>query len=134
MFTLIDVTTPATVQARIANGRVRLAPESVRDALGWKLDGGVLCRDTMCVPVPDGIDLANDQGIDLEALARVLDRPLALDLDEGAACLGAPARERAEALRTLQAPDFSLPDLDGRLHALSEQRGRKVLLVVWASW
>ena len=25
-------------------------------------------------------------------------------------------------------------DLDGRMHTLSEHRGRKVLLVTWASW
>ena len=32
------------------------------------------------------------------------------------------------------APDFTLPDLEGRLHSLSEHRGKKVLLVTWASW
>jgi peroxiredoxin len=32
------------------------------------------------------------------------------------------------------APDFTLPDLAGRPHSLAEQRGNKVLLVVWASW
>ena len=44
------------------------------------------------------------------------------------------ARDRARALQSLQAPDFTLPDLDGRMHTLSEHRGRKVLLVTWASW
>jgi peroxiredoxin len=37
-------------------------------------------------------------------------------------------------LQSLQAPDFTLPDLEGKWHALSEYRGRKVLLVSWASW
>jgi hypothetical protein len=27
-----------------------------------------------------------------------------------------------------------LADFEGRLHSLSEQRGRKVLLMTWASW
>ena len=31
-------------------------------------------------------------------------------------------------------PDFSLPDLEGRMHSLSSERGQKVLLVTWASW
>jgi len=33
-----------------------------------------------------------------------------------------------------QAPDFALPDLADRVHRLSDYRGRKVLLVTWASW
>ena len=44
------------------------------------------------------------------------------------------AAERAKTLSSLEAPDFTLPDLDGRLHSLSEQRGKKVLLVAYASW
>lgn len=31
-------------------------------------------------------------------------------------------------------PDLSLPDLNGRPVALSEYRGRKLLLFVWGSW
>jgi AhpC/TSA family protein len=37
-------------------------------------------------------------------------------------------------LRSLEAPDFALPDFDGKLHSLSEYRGKKVLLMSWASW
>ena len=32
------------------------------------------------------------------------------------------------------APDFTLPDSTGRMHRLSDHRGKKVLLVTWASW
>jgi thiol-disulfide isomerase/thioredoxin len=32
------------------------------------------------------------------------------------------------------APDFSLEDLDGHIHALSSYRGKVVLLNFWASW
>jgi len=62
------------------------------------------------------------------------DRPLAVDHEEGVAFLGTGARARAERLASLEAPDFTLPDLDGRRHSLSDHRGRKVLLVAWASW
>ena len=37
-------------------------------------------------------------------------------------------------LTTLEAPDFRLPDMNGKLHALSDFRGKKVLLLTWASW
>jgi peroxiredoxin len=44
------------------------------------------------------------------------------------------ARVRAERLLSLEAPDFTLPDLDGRPHTLSSHRGKKVFLVAYASW
>jgi hypothetical protein len=47
--------------------------------------------------------------------------------------LGTGAQDRAQALAALEAPDFALPDLDGRTHRLSDYRGRKVLLATWAS-
>ena len=31
-------------------------------------------------------------------------------------------------------PDFSLPDMDGELHALQDYRGRVVLINFWATW
>ncbi len=32
------------------------------------------------------------------------------------------------------APDFALTDLDGKAHKLSDYKGKKVLLVFWATW
>jgi peroxiredoxin len=48
--------------------------------------------------------------------------------------LARSARDRAAALASLEAPDFALPDPTGRMHRLSDHRGKKVLLVTWASW
>jgi len=70
----------------------------------------------------------------IEELAAGGDRPLAVDHEERVACLGVAAATRSVALASLEAPDFALPDLAGRVHTLSEQHGRKVLLVAWASW
>ena len=134
MLTIIDAGRAVDVDARVEGERVLLSPDAVRDALGWELHEGTLCNDTMCVPLPAGSSLASGGPLDLSELARVLARSLALDVGEGAAYLGASARERADALSSLIAPDFTLPDLAGRRHSLAEQRGQKVLLVVWASW
>ena len=134
MVTIIDAGRAVDVEARVEGGRVLLSPEALREALGWELHEGTLCNDTMCVPLPAGSSLASGGALDLAEVAGVLDRPLALDTTEGAVYLGASARERADALASLIAPDFTLPDLAGRSHSLAEQRGKKVLLVVWASW
>jgi len=50
------------------------------------------------------------------------------------AALGTAAADRAASLVSLEAPDFALPDLAGRLHTLSEHRGKKALLIAYASW
>jgi hypothetical protein len=133
-FTLIDGERAVPVQARVAGARVRLEPGSLKDALGWEIHDGLLCNDAMCIPVADEAALAGAGGVDLEGFARALDRPLAVDVAERAAFLGGCARERAQALGSQQAPDFTLPDLAGRSHSLAEHRGRKILLVAWASW
>jgi hypothetical protein len=74
------------------------------------------------------------EGIELARRAEAAGRPVAVDLDERAAYLGVTARERATVLVSLEAPDFTLPDLGGRLHSLGEHRGKKVLLVAYGSW
>jgi hypothetical protein len=134
MLTIIDAGRAVDVDARVEGERVLLSEQALRDALGWELHEGTLCNDTMCVPLPAGSSLAAAGPLDLVEIAAVLDRPLAVDATERAAYLGASARERADALASLIAPDFTLPDLAGRPHTLSEHRGKKVLLVVWASW
>jgi hypothetical protein len=133
-FTLIDGVTPVDVRATFADGAVRLAPEAVRAALGWELKGEALCSNSACIPLPPSVSRVAAEGVDLVELASLLGRPLALDIDEGAACLAGAAQERAQTLASLEAPDFTLPDLAGREHSLGQHRGKKVLLVAWASW
>jgi hypothetical protein len=133
-FTLIDENRSHAVDATVRGDAVRVAPEAIARALGWELKSQGLCRDDTCIPVRERDALVDRDGIDLATLARLLDRPLALDAAEGVAVLGASAGVRAGRLASLDAPDFTLPDLDGRLHSLAGYRGRKVLLIAWASW
>ena len=72
--------------------------------------------------------------VDLAAVWRHLGHPVAHDQASAVWALGEGATERAAALRSLEAPDFTLPDVAGRPHSLSDHRGKKVLLVSWASW
>ena len=75
-----------------------------------------------------------DEGRERARRAEAAGRPVAVDADEGAAYLGVSAAERGRRLAALEAPDFALPDLDGRPHSLREHRGRKVFLVAYGSW
>jgi hypothetical protein len=133
MFTLIDDGIAHELEASVGGGRVVLTHEALA-AIGWELHPEGLCREGLCIPVPEGAALEAGGGVDLEAFARVVDRPLALDLDERAGYLGVSAGERQRALKSLLAPDCTLPDLAGRPHRLSDHRGKKILLVMYASW
>ena len=132
--TLLDEDSPLQVPAIVDADGVRLWPDVVQRSLGWRLEAAGLCRGDTCVPVRPEHGLLRDDGLDLRVLASLLERPLALDVDERMACLGASAAERGHRLRSLDAPEFTLPDLGGHSHSLSEHRGRKVLLLAWASW
>lgn len=133
-FTLIDDGRILDLEATLDGERVRLSAEQVHSALGWQLKPEGLCQGPVCIPVRDADALGGADGLDLEELARLLGRPLALDASENAAALAEAASTRSAALASGEAPDFTLPDLDGKLHSLSDQRGKKVLLIAYASW
>ena len=137
--TLIDTEPTAgsrsfELPAEVSNQAFSVPRSAVRESLGWELKPEGLCRGAICVPVADAASLGDGESLDLEALAAALGRPLAVDADEGVAVIGAAAADRGASLASLRAPDFTLPDLSGKLHTLSDHRGKKVLLVVYASW
>jgi len=125
------------VEARIHGGRVLVAPESLPTAIGWALKPEGLCRDEVCVPVRDRDALVVDGLVDLAAAAYALRRPAVVDAadpERAYVAIALPAEERRRALRELEAPDITLPDLDGNPHSLSEWGGRKRLLQAFSSW
>ena len=133
-FTIIDDGRPVSVPVTLQHDQIRLAPADLKRALGWELQPEGFCRDATCVPVPEASSVVTDAGVDLREFTRLMDRPLALDAEERAAYLGTSAGDRGEALAMMQAPDFTLPDVEGKLHSLSDYRGKKILLVAYASW
>ena len=133
--TIVQPSAEATVDARLDGGRVLLDGAALERGTGWERKPEGLCRGDVCVPVRDTTAVDGPDGtVDLAGVATLLHRPLVVDADAGAAFLGEAAAERAQALQSGMAPDFTLPDLGGRLHTLSDHRGTKVFLVAWASW
>src|SRR5579871_3529926 len=114
-----------TVDGEIVGGRALVGAAGVADVLGWEMKPEGLCRDDVCVPLPAGA--ATDGRVDLAAAARALGRPAVVDADLGMVAVALPAEARRRALEDLEAPPFTLPDLDGAPHALGEWGGRKRL-------
>ena len=122
------------VEATVSGSRVLIERDRLPDALGWELKPEGLCKDDVCVPVRDQSALAVDGALDLVAVAAALGRPSVVDTDAGIVAVALPAESRREAIDGLRAPAFTLSDLDGGSHSLDEWRGRKKLLVAFASW
>jgi hypothetical protein len=114
--------------------RVWLSPVDFTRLTGWHLEDRGLCRESRCVPLLDRAAVTDGERIDVAAFATKMEMPWVVDHAEGAAALGESAGARAEALDSLEAPDFCLPDLDGKPTKLSDSRGSKVLLLAFSSW
>ena len=123
-----------TVDAVIADGRVLLEPPLLPEAIGWTLKPEGLCRDDTCVRVRDRAALFVGEQLDLAAVGAALGRPTVVDPDAGIVALALDSERRRDALQALVAPEFTLPDLDGAPHQLSEWRGQKRLLHAFSSW
>jgi hypothetical protein len=109
--------------------------QAIEQATGWIWKAEGLCQgDDVCVPLARAADMIRDGRLDLAAAWRRSGQPVVHDAASRVWIFGTGAARRSAALASLQAPDFELPDLDGRLHRLSSHRGRKVFLTTWASW
>ncbi len=115
-----------------------LSLQALTNATGWELKPEGACLGEVCVPLPAGREAefvrADGTEFNLAALARLLDQPVVHNAEHAVWFFGEAAKTRSTALTSLDAPDFTLPDLDGQMHSLSDYRGKKVLLMSWASW
>jgi len=75
-----------------------------------------------------------DGQTNISAAWQAAGRTIVSDRRQQAWVLGASAKERSDALLSLQAPDFTLADPQGNPHSLSDYRGQKVFLTSWSSW
>ena len=112
----------------------------VKRISGFELKPEGACIDEICVPVPregEGALIAERGGeerFDLLGFARRLDQAVVADREKRVFGFGLVPTVRAASVGRGLAPDFELPDRNGKKVRLSSFRGRKVLLFTWASW
>ena len=113
-----------------------LDAKAIEAATGWAWKPEGLCHGDICVPLPPAARnaLVREGRLNMAAMWQRSGQPVVHDAAARTWVLGTGAEQRGAALASLQAPDFELPDLSGRMHRLSQYRGRKVFLATWASW
>jgi hypothetical protein len=109
-------------------------------ATGFVVKPEGVCRKELCFPLPKNrkaeflAKRGNTQWFNLSAFARLLHQPVAHDDALSAWYFGPRPEVQNNYLGSLQAPNFTLPDTDGEPHSLADFRGKKVLIITWASW
>mgnify|MGYP001402992743 CR=1 FL=1 len=110
------------------------------EATGFELKPEGACLGDLCVPISQDSDNELYRGIDgvgwinVSMLADKLNQPYVADREEGVWSFGEIPAVRASTLESAVAPDFEIVDRNGATIRLSDYRGKKVLLVTWASW
>jgi hypothetical protein len=88
------------------------------------------CRADMCIPVAK--NLKSGKWFNLSGFARKVGETVVAD--SGVWSFGEIPVVRGSFYNSRIAPDFAAPDRKGRVVHLSDFRGKKVLVVTWASW
>jgi hypothetical protein len=134
MLTVIDEDVARTVAGQPEGEDLWVGARDLA-ATGWEQKPAGLCRGPLCIPVrAGGALLRADGAVNLVALARQRGQVVVHDEESLVWLFGVPGETLDQTRASLEAPDFTLPDLDGHFHSLSQHRGRKVLLASWASW
>jgi len=118
--------------------------EAFSEAIGAKVeypDGSgmaVICQADRCVPLKIGESAVDIEGT-IYAAPKVIAAPFGFSVQTNGANQihvlrdGNLSADKGSLAGRL-APDFTLPDLDGKPVRLSDFRGKKTLVYMWASW
>jgi hypothetical protein len=112
--------------------RLDLTVDEFEQLTGWAIKPEGACRDDVCVPLPP-LDADAEGRINTSVVADQLGMPVAHDEAHGLWALGPRSGDR-RVLENARMPDLVLPDFDGNAFDLATLRGRKVVLIAWASW
>lgn len=125
--------------ANLDEGQLWITTADLKRATQFELKPQGVCRNELCFPLPksEETQFVQKNGektwLNLAAFARLVHQPIAHDEALSTWYFGLRS-DQMVSLSSLKAPDFHLPDPNGEIHSLSDFRGKKVLLVTWASW
>ena len=99
---------------------------------GFELKPQGACREEICIPIPRPMMRGNE--FNLTAFSQRVGQRVVADPAQRVWSFGEIPVVRGAFLESRMAPDFSVPDRKGKPVRLSQFRGKKVLVVTWASW
>jgi len=129
-----DRATPLTAIRRNPNGASSLwiRKRDLPRVNGFDVKPQGACRADVCIPIPKS--LLDGEWFDLTAFAKKAGQVVVADVDARVWSFGEIQVLRGSFLNSRVAPDVTIPDRRGRPVKLADFRGKKMLLVTWASW
>jgi hypothetical protein len=115
-------------------------PDDLPRINGFELKPEGACLEELCIPVRQDRDSeifvtrAGQGWFSVTELARRLQQAFAVDAEHAVWSFGNVPVTRNAFLQSATAPDFALPNREGKMVRLSDFRGKKVLVITWASW
>jgi peroxiredoxin len=117
-----------------------VTPEDFTKVNGFILKPEGLCRDEICIPLRQSensdmyMQRQGQKWLSLTQFARNGQQAFVHDDATDTWSFGEYPHARDNFLQSAMAPDFELKDRKGKTVKLSDFRGKKVMLVTWASW
>jgi len=113
--------------------------DELKTATHFELKKSGVCYDPLniCIPlVEDGFVQENEAGqwLNMSKVAAKLGQACVSDENHTVWSLGLIPEVRKAMLDTAIAPNFEIADIHGETLRLSDLRGKKVLIVTWATW
>jgi len=99
---------------------------------GFEIKPQGACRADICIPIPRG--MMRGDTFNLTAFAQRVGQKFIADPTARVWSFGEIPVMQGAYVESRIAPDVEVPDRKGRPVRLSQFRGKKVLLVTWASW
>jgi hypothetical protein len=90
------------------------------------------CRNDVCIPIPK--TMLQGEWFNLTAFANKLGEKYIADAASRTWSFGEIPVVTGSYTASRLAPDFAVPDRKGKVVHLSDFRGKKALVVTWASW
>ena len=125
----LDRVGPASTRTR---GALWIRKRDLPRVNGFELKPQGACRADLCIPIPK--DMVRGDYFDLTAFAKKAGQPVVAEPDARVWSFGEMQALGGGLARSRIAPDFEVPDRLGRPVHLAGFRGKKALVITWASW
>lgn len=139
MTTIIANNQVVEVKTLSLNNVLWINESDLKQSVGFDLKPSGACYPKLdiCIPLfEEGYKYQDENGVwlNMSKLTETLEMSCVSNTGRTVWSIGIIPQERQQLLETGIAPDFEIEDIYGNLIRLSDFRGKKVLIVTWATW
>ncbi len=125
-----------TLREARMNGHLLIRPNDLAKVNGFELKPEGACHADTCIPIHHDMLDQDDTGswFNLTAFAEHMDQAYVADEEHAVWSFAEMPSKRDSMLIDALAPDFEVKDRQGRMVSKDSLKGKKAMIVTWASW